>query len=171
MAINNSSLTLHGNPVEVAGSSLKVGDTLPKFVLSGGDLKDIKSDDFNGKIIILSVVPSVDTPTCQVQTRKFNEKVNSHGDRVQLLCVSRDLPFALSRFCGAEGLTNVQTASDYKYRTFGKAYGVDMENAGLLCRAVFVADTNGKLVHLEYVDEVSAEPNYDAALGAVNNLL
>ncbi len=171
MAITNTKITLHGEPVEVVGSSLKVGDPLPNFILSGSDLKDIKSEEFNTKILVLSVVPSVDTPTCQVQTRKFNEKVNSLGQAMTVLCVSRDLPFALNRFCGAEGLSNIKVGSDYKYRTFGKAYGVDMEGAGLLARAVFIADTSGKIVHVEYVSEVSAEPNYDEAFSVIGSLL
>jgi len=170
MAKDNTQITLHGAPVEVTGSSLKLGDPQPQFVLTGPDLRDIKSNDFAGKVFILSVVPSVDTPTCQVQTRKFNEKLNSLGDKATLICVSRDLPFALSRFCGAEGLSNVKIASDYKYRTFGKAYGVDMEASALLARAVFIIDANGHIVYIEYVSEVSEEPNYDEALSVVAGL-
>lgn len=171
MSTDNKNIMLHGKPVEVSGNSISVGQAAPDFTLTGPDLKDLRLSDLKDKIIILSVVPSVDTPTCQVQTRKFNEAMNSLGEKVTLLTVSRDLPFALTRFCGAEGLNNVKVASDYKYRTFGKSYGVDMEGAALLARAVFVIDLNGKIGHLEYVSEVSAEPDYAAASDAVNSLL
>ena len=170
MSANNQNITIHGNPVELSGTSVSVGQDAPAFTLSGGDLKDVSLSDFKGKVLILSVVPSVDTPTCQVQTRKFNEEMNEKGDSVTVLCVSRDLPFALSRFCGAEGLENIKIASDYKYRTFGKSYGVDMEGAGLLARAVFVINRDHKIVHVEYVSEVSAEPNYADALKAIESL-
>lgn len=170
MALTNSNITLHGNPVEILGESLKVGDKCPEFQLTTQDLSDIRNSDFKDSIILLSVIPSVDTPTCQVQTKTLDEKFNSLGDKFKLLTVSRDLPFALSRFCGAEKLNNINIASDYKYRTFGKAFGAEMANTALLTRALFVIDTAGIVRHVEYVSEVSAEPDYSTALDVIKSI-
>jgi thiol peroxidase len=171
MAQTNDSITLHGSPVEVSGASLKAGDTLPAFTLSNTDLQDTKSTDYAGKVLVVSVIPSIDTPVCQVQTRQFNEAIDALPDNVVVLTVSRDLPFAQKRWCGAEGIEKVVCASDYKYRSFGKAFGVDIENIGLLARAVFVADASGKLVYVDYVSEISEEPRYDEVKKAVKDCL
>jgi thioredoxin-dependent peroxiredoxin len=171
MAQTNKAITLHGSPVEVSGTPLKVGDTLPAFTLSNTDLQDIKSTDYSGKVLVISVIPSIDTPVCQVQTRQFNEAIDSLSENVVVLTVSRDLPFAQKRWCAAEGIEKVVCASDYKYRSFGKAFGVDIENIGLLARAVFVADASGKLVYVDYVPEISEEPSYDEVKKAVKDCL
>ncbi len=167
MATTNDKITLQGNPVEVSGAALKVGDSLPAFTVSGIDLKDINNAQFRDKPLVISVIPSIDTPLCEIQTKKFNEVMASKSDTVSLLTVSRDLPFAFKRWCAAEGVENITCASDYKYRSFGKAFGVDIENMGILARAVFVADKNGKITHVEYVSEISKEPDYDAVLSLI----
>jgi len=163
--------TFKGGPLTLVGPEIGVGDQAPHFKLVGNDLADINSASFEGKVRVLSVAPSLDTPVCASQTRKFNQEAVDLSDDVVILSVSLDLPFALSRFCGAEGIESVLTASDYKYRTFGEAYGVYIRELGLLARAVFVIDRNEKVVHAEYVSEVTNEPDYAAALKAVRAAL
>jgi len=146
---------------------LKVGSEAPHFTLMANDLSDLRSDAYHGKVLVLSVVPSLDTPVCAIQTRTFNQRATQLSKDVVVLTISMDLPFAQKRFCGAEGIERVITASDYKHRAFGPAFGVLIKELGLLARAVFVLDRQGKVVHAEYVPEVTQEPNYDAALAAV----
>ncbi|HMO16790.1 MAG TPA: thiol peroxidase [Oligoflexia bacterium] len=171
MAETNQKITLHGNPIEVSGKSLKVGDKLPDFLLSNQDLKDSKLSDYSGKILVLSVVPSIDTPVCQVQTRRFNEEAIKLSDKVAILTISRDLPFAQKRWCGAEGIERIECLSDYKYRSFGKSYGADIENIGLLARAIFIADSSQVLRYVDYVDEISHEPDYDSVIRVIKDCL
>lgn len=171
MNTTNKNLTFKGSPLRVEGKELKIGDSLPSFRLTGNDLSDVSSDQFKGKVLVLSIVPSLDTPTCAIQTRRFNQEATDLSGEVVILTVSEDLPFAQSRWCGAEGVSRVQTASDYKYRQFGDAYGVTLPDTGLLTRAVVVSDKQGKIVHIEYVQELSAEPDYAAALKKVRELL
>lgn len=171
MSKTNNKITLHGNPVEVMGDLILEGQAAPSVTLVNNDLKDVELSSFKGKVIVLSVVPSLDTPTCQVQTRTFNQESSNLGSDVVVLTVSRDLPFAQKRWCGAEGIDRVITLSDYKYRTFGKAFGVDIPNISLLARAVFVIDKNSKVVLTQYVDEISAEPVYDEVISAVKSSL
>ena len=163
--------TFKGTPLTLVGPEIKVGDQAPHFRLVGNDLSDIDCSSFLGKVRVLSVAPSLDTPVCAAQTRRFNREAVNLSDDVVILSVSLDLPFALSRFCGAEGIERVLTASDYKYRTFGEAYGVYVRELGLLARAVFVIDRDDKVVHAEYVREVTSEPDYAAALKAVRAAL
>jgi thiol peroxidase len=163
--------TFKGKPLTLVGPEIKVGDQAPHFKLVGNDLSDVDCSSFHGKVRVLSVAPSLDTPVCAAQTRRFNqEAVDLSGD-VVILSVSLDLPFALSRFCGAEGIERVLTASDYKYRSFGEAYGVYIRELGLLARAVFVIGKDDRIVHAEYVSEVTNEPDYAAALKAVRAAL
>lgn len=171
MALDNKNITLHGNPIEVSGTVVKVGDKVPNFTLTNNDLKDVSYTDFKGKTIVLSVVPSLDTPTCSIQTKRFNQEAAALGENVVILTVSRDLPFAQKRWCGAEGVSQVTTLSDYKLRTFGQLFGVDVANISLLARAVFVVNAEAKLTYVEYVDEVSKEPNYDNVIAAVKSSL
>ena len=133
-------------------------------------MADITYDAYKGEVLVISVVPSLDTPTCSLQTKRFNKEVTTFGDHVKVLTVSMDLPFAQNRWCGAEGVSNVKTASDYKYRGFGEAYGVLMSEMGLLARAVFVINKSGKVVYVDYVTEMSAEPNYDEVISSVKSL-
>ncbi len=166
MATSNSAITFKGQPIEVTGNELKVGDSLPDFVLIGTDMADITVNSFPNKVLVISSIPSVDTPICSIQTKRFNQEVDALGDSAVVLTVSRDLPFAQKRWCGAEGVERVVCASDYKHRVFGEAFGVEMPSLGILARAIFVADPSGKITYIEYVDEIGQEPDYDAALAA-----
>jgi thiol peroxidase len=161
------SITFKGNPMTLTGSAVKVGDTAPDVTLVATDMSEHKISEFRGKTVILSVVPSLDTPVCQVQTRTFNEKAAGLGDDVVILTVSRDLPFAQKRWCGGEGIAKVKTLSDYKTHEFGSKYGLLIKELGLLARAVLVIDPSGKIVYKQVVPEVTHEPKYDDVLAAV----
>jgi thioredoxin-dependent peroxiredoxin len=160
-------ITLRGNPIHTAGELPAVGSPAPAFRLTGVDLGPVSNDLFSGKPVVLNIFPSVDTPVCATSVRTFNERVASGGASV--VCVSNDLPFALSRFCGAEGIENVQTASAFR-DSFGEDYGVTITDgpmAGLLARAIVVIGADGTVVHTELVPEIAQEPDYDAALASV----
>lgn len=158
-----------GNPITLAGEEIKVGQQAPNFTLHyfKDGMQTLTLEDLKGKPTLLSVVPSLDTPVCQSQTKKFNDKLSSLGDKVNAVTVSLDLPFAMNRFCGAESIENLKVGSDYQDRNFGQSYGTLIEELKILCRAVFVLDSQGKVVHAEYVDDVTSEPDYDAALAAL----
>ena len=146
---------------------MKVGQQAPDFKLHAyekGSMNTITPHDLKGKPTFISVVPSLDTPVCQVQTKKFNEQLAALGDKVNALTVSLDLPFAMNRFCGAEKVTNLRSASDYQDRSFGRNWGMLIEELKILARDTFVLDKDGKVVYAELVKEVAEEPNYDAAL-------
>lgn len=160
-------ITFKGNPMTLVGNEVKEGDKAPAFKVVGNDLSDIALSDCKGKILVVSVVPSVDTGVCAIQTKKFNEEASKQGDDVVILTVSLDLPFAQKRFCGAEGIEAVMMGSDYKYHEFAENYGVLIKELGLLARAVFVIDKDGKVIHREIVSEATNEPDYDAAMAAV----
>lgn len=160
-------ITLRGNPVNTVGELPAVGSPAPAFSLTGTDLGAVSNDQFRGKTVLLNIFPSVDTPVCATSVRKFNEQASAKG--LTVVCVSKDLPFALSRFCGAEGIENVTSASAFR-DSFGEDYGltiVDGPMAGLLGRAVVVIGADGNVVYTELVPEVAQEPDYDAALAAV----
>jgi thioredoxin-dependent peroxiredoxin len=164
-----ATVTLKGNPIDVAGSLPKAGQPAPAFSLVGKDLKDVSLADFKGKRKVLNIVPSLDTPVCATSTRKFNEKAASLANTV-VLVVSADLPFASGRFCAAEGLNNVTTLSTLRGREFMKAYGVEITSgplSGVTARAVVVLDENDKVLHSELVPEIAQEPNYESALNAL----
>lgn len=171
MSERSGAVTFKGGPMTLMGPEVKVGDEAPHFRLVGNDLADIECKSFHGKVRVLSVAPSIDTPVCATQTRTFNKEATALSEDVVVLSVSLDLPFALKRFCGAEGINRVITTSDYKYRDFGKAYGVLIHELGLLTRAVFVINRDGKVIHAEYVPEVTNEPDYATALEAVKTAL
>ena len=157
-----------GNPVNTVGDVPAPGSSLPNFSLTDGTLKDIGNADLAGKRVVFNIFPSIDTPVCAASVRKFNE-LASTLDNTVVLCVSADLPFAQGRFCGSEGISNVQNASSFR-SDFGKAFGVGLNEGaftGLLARAVVVADENGKVLHTELVSDISHEPNYDAAIAAL----
>jgi thioredoxin-dependent peroxiredoxin len=161
-------VTLGGNPVNTVGELPAVGSAAPSYTLTGADLSDITPEAFSGKNVVLNIFPSIDTPTCATSVRTFNKAVADRDDAV-VVCVSQDLPFAQSRFCGAEGLSNVVTASAFR-SDFGKDFGVSLADgklAGLFARAVVVVDPSGNVVHTELVPEIAQEPNYDAALAAL----
>jgi thiol peroxidase len=164
-----SSVTLKGNPIEVAGSFPQAGQKAPAFSLVGKDLKDVSLADFAGKRKVLNIVPSLDTAVCATSTRKFNEKAGQLANTA-VLVISADLPFASSRFCAAEGLTNVVTLSTMRGRDFLHSYGVEIASGplkGVAARAVVVLDENDVVRHAELVPEIAQEPNYDAALAAL----
>ena len=163
------SVTLGGNPITVSGNFPKSGASAPAFSLVGKDLADVTLASFAGKRKILNIFPSIDTPTCATSVRQFNSKANDLPNTV-VLCISADLPFAQSRFCGAEGLSNVVTLSTMRGSQFLEAYGVAISSgplAGVAARAVVVLDENDKVVHSELVGEIKNEPDYAAALAAL----
>lgn len=169
----SGAVTFKGIPMTLAGEAVAVGSPAPDFTLHyfEGGLNTVTPSDLKGKPTIISVVPSLDTPVCQTQTRKFNEALGALGDRINALTVSLDLPFAMNRFCGAEGITNIRVASDYQTRSFGQNWGMLIEELKLLARGAFVLDADGRVVYSETVSEVTSEPNYDGALSALNGLL
>lgn len=163
-----ANITLKGGPVTTVGELPKVGSSAPDFTVTKSDLSDAKLSDYSGKRLILNIFPSVDTPTCAMSVKKFNEEASKAGNTA-VLCVSADLPFAHKRFCGAEGIENVESASVFRSPTFGKDYGVEIADSvlkGLLSRAIVVIDGSGKVIHTEQVGEIADEPNYAAALSA-----
>lgn len=160
-----ATVTFKGNPVTLIGKEVKVGDTAPDFTVLANDLSPVTLKDTDGKVRIISVVPSLDTGVCDSQTRKFNEEAAKAGD-VVVMTVSMDLPFAQKRWCAAAGLENVITVSDHRDASFGEAYGVLMKELRLLARAVFVVDSNNKVTYVEYVSEGTTHPQYEAALEA-----
>lgn len=159
-----------GKPVTLLGNEVKVGDQAPDFTVLANDLTPVTLENYKGKVCIISVVPSVDTPVCDQQTRKFNEEA-AKLEGVSVLTISVDLPFAQKRWCAAAGIDRVETLSDHRDLSFGMAYGTVIEELRLLTRAVFVVDKNGKLTHVEYVPEVGQHPNYEAALSAAKEAL
>ncbi len=166
---NNTAVTLKGTPITLFGEFPTVGQTAPDFTLVSKDLKDVGLKDFAGKRKVLNIVPSLDTAVCATSTRKFNEAA-SKLDNTVVLVISADLPFAMSRFCVAEGLENVTTLSLMRGRDFMRNYGVkiaDSALSGVTARAVVVLDENNKVIHTELVPEITQEPNYDAALAAL----
>lgn len=162
-------ITFKGNPVATSGDLPKVGAAAPAFSLTKNDLSPVSEKDLAGKNVVLNIFPSIDTGVCATSVRKFNAEAAKLPNTV-VLCVSKDLPFAQKRFCGAEGIDKVQTASWFKGQDFGKDYGVTMTDgplAGLFARAVVVIDAKGKVAYTELVPEIAQEPNYTAAIAAV----
>lgn len=160
-------ITFGGNPLTLLGPALAVGSQAPDFTLSANDLSPKTLSDYKGKIVVLSVVPSLDTGVCDLQTKRFNKEATALGDDVKVLTVSVDLPFAQARWCGTAGVENVETLSDHLNLNFGLAYGVAIQELRLLTRAVFVIDKNGKVTYAQVVPEVTNEVDFDAALSAV----
>ncbi|BDX31974.1 putative thiol peroxidase [Mycobacterium antarcticum] len=159
---------MRGNPINTVGELPAVGSPAPAFTLTGTDLGAVTNEQFNGKSVLLNIFPSVDTPVCANSVRTFNERAASNG--ISVLCVSNDLPFAQSRFCGAEGIENVTTASGFR-DSFGQDYGIAIADgpfAGLLGRAVVVIGADGNVTYSELVPEIGQEPDYDAALAALS---
>ena len=169
----SAAITFKGNPMTLLGDELKVGQSAPDFVLHyfEGGLKSWKLADLKGKPTIVSVVPSLDTGTCALQTKRFNQELGALGDKINALTVSRDLPFAMNRFCGAEDIKALKVGSDYQNGSFGQAWGLMIDELKLLARAVYILDANGKVIYAEIVPEVAQEPNYAPALEALKSLL
>ena len=168
---NQGVVTFAGNPVTLLGELIKVGDTAPEFTATGEGLKPVRLSDFKGKTVILSVFPSVDTKVCAAQTRRFNKAASELSENVVVLTLSKDLPFALGRFCAAEGIDRIHTLSDYQHSEFGIKYGFLMKENMLLARGVVVVNPEGKVTYVEYVKEVTHEPDYAKALEAARAAL
>lgn len=164
-------ITFGGTPVTLDGKQLAVGDKAPEFKAVKNDLSEFDSKEFEGKVVVYSSVPSIDTPVCSLQTQTFNEEAQKLGDDVQIVTVSMDLPFAQQRFCAAKGIENSITVSDYRYRDFGKKFGFLMNELQLLARGIVVVDKEGNVSYTEYVSEVTHEVDFDKALEAVKELL
>ena len=162
-------VTLKGNPVQTVGNLPAVGEAAPSFTLVDKNLKEISLKDFTGKKIVVNIFPSIDTPTCAMSVRRFNAEI-AKRDNAVAICPSMDLPFAHARFCGAEGLENVVSASAFRQPEFGDRYGVRITDGplkGLFARAVVVVDDNGRVIYRQLVPEIAEEPDYDAALQAL----
>jgi thiol peroxidase len=164
-------VTFQGMPLTLVGEELSAGDKAPDFRLLDNDLGEVSLSSFQGKVCVLVTVPSLDTPVCDVETRRFNEEAAKLGPDVAVLGISMDLPFAQKRWCGAAGVEQVQTLSDHRDASFGQAYGVLIKELRLLARAVFVVDQKGAIRYEELVGEIASEPDYEAALSAVKELV
>lgn len=164
-------VTFMGNGLTLVGPELSVGMAAPDFSVVDNDLGPVSLADLAGKITIISAVPSLDTPVCDMETRRFNQEAQALGDKVKVLTVSMDLPFAQKRWCGNAGVANVQTVSDYQTASFGQAYGVLIDGLRLLARAIFVVDAAGRIAYIQIVPELTHEPDYAAVLDAVKKLL
>ncbi|MBI5443065.1 MAG: thiol peroxidase [Deltaproteobacteria bacterium] len=160
-------VTMRGNPVTLLGPALKPGDRAPDFMLLDGSLKPVRLADFAGRTKLISVVPSLDTPVCELQTKRFQEEAAKLPPGVDVLTVSMDLPFAQSRFCSAHGTDRIRVLSDFNDASFGRAYGVLLKELRLLARALFVAGPDDVLRHVEIVPEIGNHPDYEAALARV----
>jgi len=170
MENNNVKITFAGNAMPLSGKEIKVGDKAPNFTAVGNDLQPVNFSDYNGKVRIISVFPSLDTGVCALQNKRFNKEA-AENKNVEIISVSADLPFAQKRFCGAEGINAATTVSDHKDMDFGAKYGFVMEPLRLLARGVIVVDKDDTVKHVEYVSEVTTEPNYEAALKVAKELV
>ncbi len=170
MEKNNVKVTFKGNPVTILGKAPKVGDTAPDFTVLSSSLEPVKLSDFDGKIKVIAIYPSIDTGICAAQNRRFNKEADKL-DGVAVLSISVDLPFAQNRFCAAEGLSNIVTLSDHKDLDFGAKYGFVIEELRLLARGTVIIGKDNKIKYVEYVPEIAQEPDYDAALEVINELI
>jgi thiol peroxidase len=159
-----------GNPVTLLGTALKAGDKAPDFMVVDTAMAPVRLSDFKGKIKIISSVPSLDTPVCDTETRRFNQEAANLPENIVLLTISMDLPFAQSRWCGAAGIDRVKTLSDYQERSFALAYGVLIKELKLLSRSIFVIDANDKIRYIQHVPEITAEPDYAAVISAAKGI-
>ena len=164
-------ITMKGKPLTLVGKELKEGGPAPDFEALDNDLSPVKLSSSRGKVCVISSVPSLDTPVCDMETRRFNLEAGKLGADVQILTISMDLPFAQKRWCGAAGVDKIVTLSDHRNASFGTAYGVLIKELRLLARAVFVLDREGIIRHIQIVKEITEEPDYESVLGAVNKLV
>lgn len=167
----SATITMMGNPLPLEGQSVSVGQNAPDFTVLANDLSPKTLKDFAGKVLVLATVPSLDTPVCDMEVRRFNTEAAALSKDVQILAISADLPFAQARWCGAAGVQAVQALSDHKDMDFGKKYGVVIAPLRLLTRAVFVVDKKGVITHAQIVPEATHEPDYAAVLEAVKKAL
>ena len=170
MKENAEKVTFAGNPVTLVGEEIKIGMKAPDFTVIGADLNPVKLSDYAGKVVVIAIYPSIDTGVCAAQNRRFNAEANEMGDAV-VLSVSCDLPFAQKRFCGAEGLDNIITLSDHRDTDFGLKYGFLIKELRLLARGTVIVDKDGTVKFVEYVPEITTEPNYEAAMKVVKEIL
>ena len=159
-------VTMRGNPMTLVGPEIKVGQKAPNFNVVGKAMQPATLEQFKGKVKIITTIPSIDTPVCDAETRRFNEEASKLPGGIEILSVSMDLPFAQARWCGAAGVDKVTTLSDWRSANFGTSYGALIKELHLLARAVFVVDKNDNVTYVEYVKEVANQPNYEAALDA-----
>lgn len=164
-------VTMKGNPLTLLGHDVQLGQKAPEATLTANDLSEIKISSFLGKKIIINVVPSLDTPVCDLQTRRFNDEASKLGDNVKVLTISVDLPFAQKRWCAATASDKIQTLSDYRYASFGEAYGVLIKNLRLLARAIFIISPDGNVRYKQIVSELTREPDYDEVLTAFKKII
>ena len=162
---------MRGNPLTLVGQELKEGDPAPDFEVLDNGLSPVKLSSFKGKVCVISSVPSLDTPVCDMETRRFNQEAGKLSADVQILTISMDLPFAQKRWCGAAGVDKVVTLSDHRNASYGTTYGVLIKELRLLARAVFVLDREGIIRYIQIVKETTEEPDYEAVLDAVNKLV
>ncbi len=170
MENTQATVTFEGNPLTLVGNQVKVGESAPDFEVLANDLSPVKLSGFRGKVCVICSVPSLDTPVCDTQTRKFNEQAASLGDDVVVLTISMDLPFAQQRWCGSANVEYVQTLSDHCKAEFGNEIGVLIKELRLLARTVFVVDKVGVIRYIQIVDELADEPDYEAALKAIKEI-
>jgi thiol peroxidase len=166
-----ASITMMGNPLPLEGQGVSVGQKAPDFTALANDLSPRTLADYAGKTLVLASVPSLDTPVCDTEVRRFNVETAAFGDKVQILALSCDLPFAQARWCGAAGIKAVQTLSDHRDTDFGKKYGVLISPLRLLARAIFIVNASGVITYAAIVPEATHEPDYAAALAAVRKAL
>ncbi len=170
MAERSGLVTVGGKPVTLVGRELKEGDVAPNVTVLGNDMEEVQLSSYRGKVCVISSVGSLDTPTCDVETRRFNAEAGKLGDDVMILTVSMDLPFAQKRWCGAAGIDKVITFSDHRDAAFGNSYGVLVKESRLLARTIFVVDREGIVRYVQLVRELADEPDYDAVIAAVKKL-
>lgn len=163
-------ITMKGGPLTLLGDEIRIGDRAPDFEVTGTDLSPVKLSNYKGKTLIISAVPSLDTPVCDTETRRFNKEASNLGNNTKILTISMDLPFAQARWCGATGIDRVTTLSDYKNNSFGKSYGILIKELRLLARAIFIIDKEGIVKYVQLVKEVTEEPNYEEVLKAAKEL-
>jgi len=171
MAERSGEVTMKGNPLTLVGPALKAGDKAPDFLVLNNDLAPVGLSEYRGKVCIICSVPSLDTPVCDMETRRFNQEAGNLGQDVVILTISMDLPFAQKRWCGAAGVDKVITLSDHRDASFGSAYGVLIKELRLLARSVFVIDKKGVIRYVQLVKELTQEPDYEAVLRAVKACL
>jgi thiol peroxidase len=171
MAERSNVVKFKGNPLTLLGDEIAVDDSIPSVTVTNGDLKEINLTDYKGKVVILSTVLSLDTGTCDTETRRFNKEAAALGDDVSIVVVSMDLPFAQKRWCGAAGVDKVEVFSDYRDAKLGRAFGLLTKELHLLARAVFVIDKEGIVRYRELVEEASGEPDYEKAIAAAKKLI
>ena len=170
MKERTGAVTMKGNPVTLVGNGLSVGQKAPDFTVVGTDLSPVTLGSFKGKKCIISSVPSLDTPVCDAETKRFNQESSKLGSDVAILTISMDLPFAQKRWCAATNATNIKILSDYKEASFGNAYGVLIKEFHLLARAIFVLNSKGIIQYIQLVKEIATEPDYNAVFEAVKKL-